>query len=53
MKCDRVEKLFSDVYEGVLNPERSNQVREHIEGCNQCSSAYYDFDEAFCLAVHE
>ena len=45
MKCSDAHKLMGDYLEGVLVPEESVRLREHLESCGDCQELLEDFDD--------
>ena len=45
MKCSDAHKLMGDYLEGVLAPEESGRLREHLESCADCQELLEDFDD--------
>jgi anti-sigma factor RsiW len=45
MKCSDAHKLMGDYLEGVLAPEESGKLRNHLESCEDCKELLEDFDD--------
>ncbi|MBU0560021.1 MAG: zf-HC2 domain-containing protein [Bacteroidetes bacterium] len=38
MNCDEIRSKIDDYFDGLLNPDESGSVRQHIEFCPECKS---------------
>lgn len=49
MKCDQIQLLYSDFYEGALPANLNEQVQHHLRVCTECRTEYERFSEAMNL----
>jgi tetratricopeptide (TPR) repeat protein len=45
MKCSDAHKLMGDYLEGILAPEESGKLRDHLESCEDCKELLEDFED--------
>src|SRR4030042_4881699 len=42
MDCHNVQKMLSSYIEGIISPEESKLIDEHLSACSKCKEALYD-----------
>lgn len=57
IQCEKCISLLQDYFDMELTPERQDAVRTHLDGCENCSAFYHDFEQLSMLmrqtpAVH-
>ena len=50
MKCKSAQQLLPEYIEGVLPPEKADQLINHIDGCSRCEKELNAFEKAIRLA---
>ena len=42
MDCHNIQEMLSSYIEGIISPEESNLIDEHLSACSKCKEALYD-----------
>ncbi len=42
MDCHNIQKMLSSYIEGIISPEESKLIDEHLSACSKCKEALYD-----------
>jgi predicted anti-sigma-YlaC factor YlaD len=50
MKCNDIQIKLMDYLDEALPESEMRQVREHLQGCNECSALYHKIQESWSLA---
>jgi predicted anti-sigma-YlaC factor YlaD len=49
MNCTEAKALFSEFYDGELNQEIAQAVKEHLADCQECKKEYKDLKKSLKL----
>src|SRR4030043_2031796 len=45
MDCHNIQKMLSSYIEGIISPEESKLIDEHLSACSKCKEALYDLEK--------